>query len=121
MNSQSFPLSSEDEDALHRSTKKIKDGHTPPPPPSNSTFQALSYKAKLVGQLRGAYEKAFSLVDQMQEDVESNVKEENVDEGDVVLTLSREDKIRIRSQWSKALIIKNFGRTNRVSVPFSKS
>ena len=33
----------------------------------------------------------------MQEDVESNVKEENVDEGDVVLTLSREDKIRIRS------------------------
>ena len=47
----------------------------------------------------------------MQEDVESNVKEENVDEGDVVLILSREDKIRIRSQWSKALIIKNFGRT----------
>ena len=63
MNSQAFPLSSEEEDALHRSTKKIKDGHTPPPPPSNSTFQALNYKAKLVGQLRGAYEKAFSLVD----------------------------------------------------------
>ena len=38
-------------------------GWTYPPPPSNSTFQALSYKAKLVGQLRGAYEKAFSLVD----------------------------------------------------------
>lgn len=69
----------------------------PPPQPSNSTFQALSYKAKLVGQLRGAYEKAFSLIDQMQEDAESNVKEENVDEGDIVLTLSREDKIRIRS------------------------
>ena len=33
----------------------------------------------------------------MQEDAESNVKEENVDERDVVLTLSREDKIRIRS------------------------
>ena len=33
----------------------------------------------------------------MQEDAESNVKEENVDEGDIVLTLSREDKIRIRS------------------------
>ena len=62
MNSQAFPLSSEEEDTLHRSTKKIKDGHTPPPP-SNSTFQALNYKAKLVGQLRGAYEKAFSLVD----------------------------------------------------------
>ena len=58
-----------------------------------------------------AYEKTFSLVDQMQEDVESNVEEENVDEGDVVLTFSREDKIRIRSQWSKALIIKTFGRT----------
>nr|POE95002.1 hypothetical protein CFP56_27067 [Quercus suber] len=49
----------------------------------------------------------------MQEDAESDVEEENVDEGDVILTLSREDKICIRSQWSKALIIKNFGRTMR--------
>nr|XP_023929251.1 uncharacterized protein LOC112040595 [Quercus suber]POE89568.1 hypothetical protein CFP56_02288 [Quercus suber] len=47
----------------------------------------------------------------MQEDVESDIEEENVDDGDVVLTLTKEDKIRIRSQWSKAFIIKTFGRT----------
>lgn len=108
MNSQALPLSSEEEDALHRSTEKIKDGQTPPP--SNTTFQAPSYKAKLVKQLPGAYEKASSLIDQMQEDAKSDVKEENVDEGDVVLTLTREEKIGIRSQWSKAFIIKTFGR-----------
>nr|POE50028.1 hypothetical protein CFP56_38470 [Quercus suber]POF11351.1 hypothetical protein CFP56_48181 [Quercus suber] len=107
--SQPLPPSSEEEDALHCSTKKIKDGHTPPIP--NTSFQTPNYKAKLVEQLPGAYETTFSLVNQMQEDVESNIEEENVDEGDVVLTLTKDDKIRIRSQWSKALIIKTFGRT----------
>ncbi|KAK7840427.1 hypothetical protein CFP56_016727 [Quercus suber] len=109
MSSQPLPPSSEEEDALHRSTKKIKDGHTPPLP--NTPFPVPSYKAKLVEQLPGAYETAFSLVDQMQEDAESDTEAENVDDGDVVLTLTKEDKIRIRSQWSKALIIKTFGRT----------
>ena len=108
--SQPSPSSSEEEeDAFHCSTKKIKDGHTSPLP--NSPFQAPSYKAKLVGQLLGAYKVAFNLVEQMQEDVESDTEEENVDEGDVVLALTKDEKIRIRSQWSKALIIKTFGRT----------
>ncbi|XP_050289775.1 uncharacterized protein LOC126727921 [Quercus robur] len=109
MSSRTPALSSEEEDALHRSTKKIKEGHTSssPEPP----FQNLSYKAKLVGQLPGAYENAFSLVDQMLEDAESDVEEENIEEGAVALSLSKEDKICIRSQWSNALIIKTFGRT----------
>lgn len=47
----------------------------------------------------------------MQEDAVSDIEEESVDEGDVVLTLTKEDKICIRSQWSKALIIKTFGKT----------
>ena len=34
-----------------------------------------------------------------------------MDEGDVVVALTKDEKIRIRSQWSKALIIKIFGRT----------
>lgn len=102
-------LSSEEEDALHRSTKKIKEGHTPssPEPP----FQNLRYKAKPVVQLPGAYKNAFSLVDQMHEDAESDVEEENIEEGAISLSLSKEDKIRVRSQWSNALIIKTFGRT----------
>ncbi|KAK9993144.1 hypothetical protein SO802_022847 [Lithocarpus litseifolius] len=47
----------------------------------------------------------------MHEDAESDVEEEDIEEGAVALSLSKEDKIRIRSQWSNALIIKTFGRT----------
>lgn len=46
----------------------------------------------------------------MHEDAESDVEEENIKEGVVALSLSKEDKIHIRSQWSKALIIKTFGQ-----------
>ena len=108
MSSRTSFLSSEEENALHRSTKKIKEGHTPSSlePP----FQNLSYKAKLVGQLPSAYENAFSPVDQMHEHADSDVKEEDIEEGVVALSLTKEDKIHIRSQWSKALIIKTFGR-----------
>ena len=69
-------LSSEEEDALHRSTKKIKEGHTPssPEPP----FQNLRYKAKPVVQLPGAYKNAFSLVDQMHEDAESGLRKKTL-------------------------------------------
>uniref|UniRef100_A0A7N2LJ76 CCHC-type domain-containing protein n=1 Tax=Quercus lobata TaxID=97700 RepID=A0A7N2LJ76_QUELO len=104
--SQAFSLSNEEEDALHRSTKKIKEGHDPSPPNQN-----LSYKEKLVGQLPGAYKSAFSLVDSMQEDADSDVEESDLEEGTVALALSKEEKLGIQSQWSKALIVKTFGRT----------
>lgn len=104
--SQAFSLSNEEEDALHRSTKKIKEGHDPSPPNQN-----LSYKEKLVGQLPGAYKSAFSLVDSMQEDADSDVEESDLEEGTVALALSKEEKLCIQSQWSKALIVKTFGRT----------
>uniref|UniRef100_A0A7N2LKB1 CCHC-type domain-containing protein n=1 Tax=Quercus lobata TaxID=97700 RepID=A0A7N2LKB1_QUELO len=105
--SQAFSLSNEEEDALHRSTKKIKEGHDPPPPNQN-----LSYKEKLVGQLPGAYKSAFSLVDSMQEDADSDVEMSDLEEGTMALALiSKEEKLHIQSQWSKALIVKTFGRT----------
>lgn len=105
--SQAFSLSNEEEIALHWSTKKIKEGHDPSPPNQN-----LSYKEKLVGQLPGAYKSAFSLVDSMQEDANSDVEKSDLEEGTVALALiSKEEKLRIQSQWSKALIVKTFGRT----------
>lgn len=88
--SQAFSLSSEEEDDLHRSTKKIKEGHDPSPPNQN-----LGYKEKLVGQLPGAYKSAFSLVDSMQEDADSDVEESDLEEGTVALALSKEEKLCI--------------------------
>ena len=93
--------------ALH-STKKIKDGHT-----GGFSFHPneSSYKNKLLGQLLEAYESAFSLLDQMQEDVESDMEEDNLCESFAAVSLSKEDKVQIMSQWSHALILKTFGQT----------
>ena len=59
----------------------------------------------------GANESAFSLLDQMQEDVESDTEEDSLCESFASVSLTNEDKVRIRSQWSHALILKTFGRT----------
>ncbi|KAK9996738.1 hypothetical protein SO802_021424 [Lithocarpus litseifolius] len=61
-------------------------------------------------EVPGAYESAFNLLDQMQEDAESDAKD-NLCEGFALVSLSKEEKVRIRLQWSHALIIKTFGRT----------
>ena len=111
MTSRAFPLSSEEEDTLHRSTKKIKEGHDPSPFASSVQNQNLSYKEKLVGHLPGAYESAFSLAGLTLEEADSDVEEDDLEEGTVAVALSKEEKSRIRSQWSNALIIKTFGRT----------
>lgn len=110
MSSQTF-RSHEKEDTLQQSTKKIKDGHTPDP--SFLTPLAplnISYKGKLIGQLPSAYEMAFNLLDHMQEDADSDVEEEDLCEGFASISLSKDEKVRIRAQWSHALIIKTFGR-----------
>ena len=46
----------------------------------------------------------------MQEDAESDTEEDNLCEGFASISLSKEDKVRIRSQWSHALILITFGR-----------
>ena len=111
MTSPAFPLSSEEEDTLHRSTKKIKEGHDPSPFASSVENQNLSYKEKLVGHLPGAYESTFSLASLMLEEADSDVEEDDLEEGTIAVALSKEEKSRIRSQWSNALIIKTFGKT----------
>lgn len=101
----------EEEDTLYRSTKKIKEGHDPSSFASPVQSQNLSYKEKLVRHLPGAYESTFRLADLMQHDTDSDVKEDDLEEGTIVVALSKEQKLRIQSQWSNALIIKTFGRT----------
>nr|POF19431.1 hypothetical protein CFP56_14811 [Quercus suber] len=71
-------------------------------------------KDKLIGELPGAYAKAFDLTDQLEEDMEA--EEEFVDNSDLVglgrvaIKLSSETKKHIRGAWSKAIIIKLVGR-----------
>ena len=107
MSSQAF-RSHEKEDTLQRSTKNIKDGHTPqthPPPPPLAPLN-ISYKGKLIRQLLSAYETTFNLLDHMQEDANSDVEEEDLCKGFASVSLSKDEKVRIRAQWSHALIIK---------------
>lgn len=47
----------------------------------------------------------------MQEDAESDTEDDNLCDGFASVSLTKEDKVRIRSQWTHALILKTFGRT----------
>ena len=66
----------------------------------------ISYKGKLIRQLLSAYETTFNLLDHMQEDADSDVEEEDLCKGFASVSLSKDEKVRIRAQWSHALIIK---------------
>ena len=80
------PRSSEEEDELGRSVKKFKES-------------------------LGAYEQAFKLDNIWDDGEESDTEVEPLAEGMVEIKLSKETKARIRAPWSKALIVKVFGRT----------
>lgn len=120
-------LSSEDEAKLSLSNKKVKDIHhanfsegprEEPSPPTDSepnSQGSKSFRDKLIGEIVGAYAEDFDLIDQMEEDFDSD--DDDADVGDlprtgvVSLKLSKETKRRIRGPWSKAIIIKLVGRT----------
>ena len=71
----------------------------------------MSYKYSLVGDIPGAYEQAFKFdTIRYDDDEDSNVEVEPLIEGMAEVKLSKE-KSRIREFWSKALIVKVFGRT----------
>ena len=101
--------SSEEEDKLRRSVKKFKDSHG-----TRSFSQprtSVSYKDTPVGDIPGAYQQAF-LVDKIwEEDYESDFDLEPLVEGMAEVTLSKETKACIRAPWSKALIVKVFGKS----------
>ena len=103
------PRSSEEEDELGCSVKKFKESsgakHFTPPQ------TLVSYKDSLVGDIPRAYEQAFKLDNVWDNGEESDIEVEPLIKGMAEVKLSKETKARIRAPWSKALIVKVFGRT----------
>jgi len=69
-----------------------------------------TFKDKLVGEIPGAYAKAFDFSDLMDMEADSDEEVEELREGLAAAQLMRETKLRIRKPWSNALIIKLYGR-----------
>ena len=103
------PRSTEEEDELGYSVKKFKEssGVKQDTPLQNT----ISYKDSLIGDIPGAYQQAFKLDNVWDDDEESDTKVVPLIEGMVKVMLSKETKTYIRAPWSKALIVKVFGRT----------
>ena len=103
--------SDKEEDTLARSTKKFKDSHSSVGEKENDLGKKMeSYKDRLVGAIPGVFKQAFGFDCSMQEDLESDNEEEYSHEGSTRVCFSKEDKIRMRFPWQRALIIKTFGR-----------
>ena len=103
------PRSSEEEDELGRSVKKFKESKgarqfVPPQVP-------VSYKDSLVGDILGAYEQAFRYEKVWDEGEDLDTDIEPLVEGMAEVKLSKKTKACIREPWSKASIVKVFGRT----------
>lgn len=125
-------LSCEEEAELHRSTKKVKGYHHfepssapftkgyDPVSPSGLNEPKLSFKDKLFGEIPGAYAQAFDLSHQLDDDMESDLEMEALRDGLVAVKLSKELRLRIRTPWSNALIVKVFGRLVGFSFLHSK-
>ena len=66
-----------------------------------------------MGVIPGAYAKAFDFTDFMEaeDEAESDVEVKDLREGLAAVTLTRETKRRIRGPWSKALIVKLYGKS----------
>ena len=103
------PRSSEEEDELGHSVKKFKESSGVNQSTPQKDF--VSYKDRLVGDIPGAYEQAFKLDNVWDDGEESDTEVEPLIEGMAEVKLSKETKDRIKAPWSKALIVKVFGRT----------
>ena len=101
--------SSEEEDELQRSVKKFKDSNSARSFTQPRTI--VSYRDTLLGDIPGAYEQAFSFERNWDDNNESDTDLEPLIEGMVEVKLSKETFSRIRAPWSKALIVKVYGRT----------
>ena len=95
-----FECSKEEVDMLVKSMKKFKDAFSNLAGDSERLLSYRNspkiYKQKLVGVILGAYEQAFGLDALMQEDVESEMKEDLPSERFAIISLSREDKVHAR-------------------------
>lgn len=95
-----FECSKEEVDMLVKSMKKFKDAFSNPAGDSERLLSYRNspkiYKQKLVGVILRAYEQAFGLDALMQEDVESEMKEDLPSKRFAIISLSREDKVHAR-------------------------
>ena len=99
----------EEEEELDQSVKNFKDSSGDRP--FAQPCRQVSYKDSLIGDILGAYAQAFSFDKKEIDDVKSNSEFEEISEGLAQVKLSKETKARIRAPWTKALIVKVFGRT----------
>ena len=106
---QQTQCSSEEEAELLRSVKKFKDG--PQDKPVAPPRKQVSYKDSLIGDIPGAYAQAFSFEAVEGTEEESDSELDELVEGMVNVKLSKETKARIRAQWTKALIVKVYGKS----------
>ena len=98
----------EEEAELARSVKKFKDSNGAKP--FSQPRSQVSYRDTLIRDIPGAFAQAFSLDRANELNVDSDSKLEDITVGLVEVKLSKKTKSRIRAPWSKALIVKVFGR-----------
>ena len=109
-------LSRDEENELLRSNKKVKDSHhasedaCPDRTGTPTNLPKLSFRDKLVEEIPGAYYQAFDFSDYMDAESDFDEEVEELREGFALVSLSKEKKQRIRAPWSKALIVKVFGK-----------
>nr|POE93730.1 uncharacterized protein CFP56_30503 [Quercus suber] len=121
MERENLKRSDEEVDTLVHSTKKFKDSHQLAEGKEDNIHAKVgSYRAKLVGSILGAFEKAFGFASAMQEDIESDNEEEHAQNGSIRVCFSRDDKTHMRATSYQALIIKPFGRKLGYSFLVSK-
>ena len=121
-------LSREEEAELSRSKKKVKEGHHADfnealhenghlqGGPSSWGAEKKTFKDKLVGEIPGAYAKAFDFSDLMDMEADSDEEVEELREGLAAVKLTRETKLHIRKPWTNALITKMYGKAFSLGV-----
>ena len=80
-------------------------------PPLGRWVGGASYKARLLGEVAGAYEQAFKFNSEMDMGAEFDDEVFNLSAGIAAVNLSGEMKQNIRKQWKSTFIVKVVGRT----------
>lgn len=112
---ESCERSGEEDAELQRSTKKVKEDFHPGSSQTSlesdmDASNTMSFKAKLVGDVPGAFAQAFKLHANEDEEPFSDEEVDDPPEGTVAIKLSKWTKMNIRAKWTHSLIVKVFGR-----------
>lgn len=103
---------SEEKDELQRSTKRVKDSSWEPRTSEVTAPKepAPTYKDKLAGVIPGAFERAFYIEREYEDDTDDDVDEEAENEDGPRVLFTRKEKLQIRAPWRESLIVKLYGR-----------